>query len=547
MQTTRRAMVSSLIHRYPSSSLTVSTLLQSFGEELHLLMKLWTTRPRYVIRTSFEYALSRFEALIPILLRPQGRRSQYQMQKYNMSPCVENWSDVQKLLTLLDSDEIMDSIDNVLPDEIPASRDVSRGSFGFLSTRGSTRRSRIGNGLHNLPSLLVRNYFETVRGLVEGMVPVESGARHLKHRVTLIRMRHQADRLGLYWNPSLPWKFEVPDEAATDGKGFHPADLVPDYPSDWIPYDPEMNQSPWNFEDYFNLKDYQAFYSEHYPWLEMDEPSPAAFVLDVQECSRHRDEVAKCAQTSSEERPGSDRDADCVHNALIKTIKILKDGGNLSLQEGALDLAARRYDKALCYGSVASMTFPSKGLFVAHDRAGMVINSGGFSFLKWNELAQLVIRTRLNLALIFLMPHFSKPQEASRQALNAIQDLEPFCAQKGKIMKGEKLDKVHGDSEPEEIYLEAKALQAKAYFRLGSAQSELGEISDAILSYECSINASEQAKAKPDRLVLRRLSEAKRESRLARKRERTKYEIGFASVVSPDNTKSGRANDSNSN
>jgi len=465
------------------------------------------------------------------------------MQKYKMSPCVENCSDVQDLLTRLDSDEITDSIDYVLPDEIPASRDISRGSFGFLSIRGSTRRSRLGNDLHNLPSLLVSNYFETVRGLFEDMVPVESGARHLKHRVSLIRMRHQADRLGLYWNPLLPWKIEVPDEA----KGFHPADLVPDYPSDWIPYDPEMSQSPWNFEEYFNLKDYQAFYSEHYLCLEMDEPYPAAFVLDGQECRSRRDEVAENAQTSGEERPDTDRDSDSVHDALIKTIELLKDAGNLSLQEGALDLAARRYDKALCYGSVAYMTFPSKGLLLAHDKAGMVMDSGGVPFLKWNELAQLVIRTRLNLALIFLKPHFSKPQEAARQALNALNDLEPFCAQKGKIMKGEKLDKVHEESEREETYLEAKALQAKAYFRLGSAQSEMGEISDAILMYECSVLSSEQAKAKPDRLVLQRLSEAKRETRLARKRERMKYEIGFSGVVSPDNNtkKSGRANDSN--
>jgi tetratricopeptide (TPR) repeat protein len=508
-------------------------------------MSPWTTRPWYVIQTPNEcarFALS--SALIPISLRSQGRWSHHQTQKYDMSPCVENWSGVQKLLTRLDSVGIMDSIDCVLPDEIPPSRDISRGNFGFLSIRNSTRRTRLGNDLHKLPRLLAKNYFATVRGILEGMVPVESGARHLKYRISLIRLRYQADRLGLNWNPSLPWQFECPDASVTDTKCIHSADLVPDYPSDWILHDPEMTQTPWNFEDYFNLKDYQGFYMERYSCLEMDEPCPAAFVFSTQ-CTGSRDEFAERAETCGEERPANDRDPDSIHNLLLKTIKLLKDGGNQSLQEGALDLAASRYDKALCYGSIASMTFPSKGQLFAHAKACLGIDNGSFPFLTWNEHAQLLIRIRLNLALLFLMPHFSKPQEAIRQALNALHDLDPFCAQKGKIMKGENLDKVHGESEREETYLEAKALQAKAYFRLGSAQYELGDFSDAILSYGSSVSASEQAKAKPDKLVLRRLSEAKRESRLARKRERTKFEFGFAGVVSPDNNKSGRPNDIN--
>jgi hypothetical protein len=473
-----------------------------------------------------------------------------------MSAPVEDYNGVQKMLRKLDSDDITDFTDFVLPDQIPASRDINRGSFGLL--RDTSMRSRLGNDLHNLPRILVQNYFEAIQGLMHDLMPVESGARALKHRVSLIQLRHQADRLGLSWNPSLPWQFHLADESATHGKEIHPADLVPDYPSDWIPYDPEMTHTPWDFEEYFNTKEHEAFYKEHYACLHFDDPCSNPFFQSngcdfklqcrAELVDSPENVTGPALQSSDNKGSGSDARATWPENfetsrkVITNTVRLLKDGGNLALQERALDLAAIRYDKALRYSAVASMGFPSVTLKLANY--SLVCDNGGCPFFAWDELAQLIIRTRLNLALLFLMPHFSMPKDAVAQAQNALHDLGPFCTKKGKIMKGRKLTSTHVDSEPEETYLEAKALQAKAYFRLGSAHYELAEFSDAIISYESSVNATEEAKAKPDKLVLRRLAEAKRESRRARKRERTKFEFGFSGVVSPDNNKSGRANDS---
>jgi len=233
-------------------------------------------------------------------------------------------------------------------------------------------------------------------------------------------------------------------------------------------------------------------------------------------------------------------DPDRLHNTMVKTLKVLKDGGNLAMQEEELDLAAIRYDKALRYGAVASLLVPSKGASSPHGNFRLISEDDDFAFLVWNELVQLVIRIRLNLVLLFLKPHFAMPQHALTQAKHALHDLDPFCNQKGKIKKGKQLNTVHVESEPEATFVEAKALQAKAFFRLGSAQCELREFTQAIRAFEGSIMAAEEAKAKPDKLVLRRLAEAKRESRNARKRERTKFESGFSAVVSPDKPNGGR-------
>jgi len=213
----------------------------------------------------------------------------------------------------------------------------------------------------------------------------------------------------------------------------------------------------------------------------------------------------------------------------------LKDAGNQALQEGDLDLAARRYDKAIRYGAVALMSFPARNLDFAGGRKELLKENGGYH-VEWGPLIRVLIVTRLNLSLLLLKPHFERRDLAAEQAQLALHDLAPFCAKKGKIMKGAKVDKVHRDDEPEETYLDAMTLQAKAYFRLGSAQYDLGDYCEAISSFENSVRSTKEAKAKPDNLVLRRLSEAKREKRLKGKRHRKKFKFAFASN---ENNKNG--------
>ena len=103
-------------------------------------------------------------------------------------------------------------------------------------------------------------------------------------------------------------------------------------------------------------------------------------------------------------------------------------------------------------------------------------------------------------------------------------------------MKGSKLDIVYREDEPEETYFDAMTLQAKAYFRLGSAQYELEEYCEAISSFEKSIRSTHEAKGKPDSLIFRRLSEAKRQKRRKVKHQRKKFKFSFSSK---ENSKNG--------
>lgn len=468
-----------------------------------------------------------------------------------MSPAVRDWDEVQAHLRKLDCDELKEVAD-LLPDQVPSGKDMHyRGRFG-CSMRESAGGSCLGNDLHNLPAILLKNYFDCVRGILVDDAPVESDLKSLQHRISLIRLRHQADRLGLAWNPSLPWQLEPPKTSdANEGITahpadlvVHPADLVPDCPSDWIPYDPEMTKNPWDFKNYFNRIEYEGFHTERYSQFMCDEKVTAPLCLHEPSGQQDNtpadpgaedDEKSEKRMVSSSddgEVPATDVDpgrncAETVYNNLFETMKLLKDAGNQALQDGNLDLAARRYDKAIRYGAVASMSFPSGTLDFAGGRKARLKESGGYH-LEWSPLIRLLIVTRLNLALLFLKPHFSERMHAIEQALMALHDLEPFCAKKGKIMKGSKLDQVHRDDEPEDTYLDAMALQAKAYFRLGSAQYELGEWSDAVASYEKSVCSTQKANAKPDNLVLRRLSEAKRENRRKGKRHRKKFKFAFS-------------------
>jgi tetratricopeptide (TPR) repeat protein len=508
---------------------------------------------------------------------PEGRRRCYRDVEYEMSPVTRKWGEVQQVLRILDGEEIKHT--DIMPDQIPNTRDIARsGRFGH-SLMMASGSPQIKNDLQKLPENLRQNLYACLRSYVDGDdAPVESDIEDLKHRISLIRLRHQADRLGLVWDPSVPWAFETRKHTKVGGEAklesgasndaqVHPADLVPDNPSDWIPYDPDMCKSPWDFKNYFNTEDYEDFYSENYLNSDYSEnylnSESVGSANDTRYTPRIADEDANDAEgkkpvklesnimpndekedaeeteaepeqelsssktASSEEEEDSNMKYICsVYNLLYETILLLKDGGNVALRAGDFQVAARRYDKAIQYGAVASMSFPACDLDFAKGRREMLKANGGYH-LEWGLLLKTIIVTRLNMALLMLKPQFSHPEQALEQARLALLELKPFCAAKGKIMKGSKLDSVHRADEPKETFEEAMNLQTKAYFRLGSAYYEKGEYPEAVQNFEQSVNSAKEANSAPDKLVLRRLSEAKREKKRKSKRQRKKFKFAL--------------------
>ena len=89
--------------------------------------------------------------------------------------------------------------------------------------------------------------------------------------------------------------------------------------------------------------------------------------------------------------------------------------------------------------------------------------------------------------------------------------------------------------EPEETYVQAKALEAKAYFRLGSAQLVLNEYDDAVKSLECSVGSTREANMKVDAGLLRKLNKAKQYRNDKIERQRKKFKLMFGSSTQDDN------------
>jgi tetratricopeptide (TPR) repeat protein len=474
----------------------------------------------------------------------------YRKSRYEMSPAVRKWGEVQQILKILGSEQDCEETD-ILPDNIPSSKVIiERGMFGLRSgLHRHGAQPRICNDLHNLPNVLVHNLYACIRSLVDGDdVPVESNIDDLKHRISLMRLRHQADRIGLRWNPHIPWLLERKE---VDNVHVHSADLIPDSPSDWIPYDPEMCKSPWDFKNYFNTKDYgdiepasQSFIESSNTIVVTGEEMVAGTTSENKdtddekmrgtdsedsgageprkECSLTDSTVPSTSKTNVSSFEEDDDETNYVvggHNLLYQTMLNLKDAGNEALQAKELDLAARRYDKAIQYGAVASMSFPAENLDFAKGRKEKLKANGGHH-LEWTPLVKVLVICRLNLALLMLKPHFGHPDHAAEQSRLALRELGPFCSQKGKVMKGSKMNVVFREDESEETYIEAMGLQAKTYFRLGSAHFDMGEYGEAIRFFDSSVKTTRLSNSKQDNLVLRRLSEAKRESKRKSKRQK---------------------------
>ena len=509
-----------------------------------------------------------------------GRRKHFRMtqaRSYKMTPTVRNWVEIKSILENLDLRDAGRTSEesDIYPDQIPCSKLLlRRGGLARTWFRQTARNSsgrpgivKIGNDLHNLPNALKGNLYTVLRSLFDhDDVPVESDVDEFKQRISLIRLRHQADSLGLTWNPTIPWMMEgqptVDNTQKTmidspEDNQIAPSELVPEYPSDWIPYDAEMSNDPFDFRDYFCSKSglYADFYRDQYYALDERGVMISEDSSDDSECTDIGDSVvsehdgniqmrkkhneteedmvditeirpleernqkiqnavdANMSQENEDndaeqdkmklEKKDSDRNEGFVRQSnfiLAETVKTLKDGGNAAFKAGKLGLAAYRYDKAIQYGSVAYM------------------NNRKANLVRFDGLMKNLIMTRLNMALILLNDHFMELQVATKQAKLAIQEVTPFCDP--------------SINENKTSLDEALALKAKACFRLGSAQYKIGNYSDSIHSLEESIKStndiSNPKENSPDSLVLRRLAQSKREHLKHAKRQRKKFKFAFA-------------------
>ncbi len=483
-----------------------------------------------------------------------GRRKHFratQERYYKMTPTVRNWGEVKSILTNLDLRETTDGVKrNIYPDQIPSSKVLlQRGRLARTwlressgSSGGRLGISKIGNDLQNLPDALKGNLYTVLRSLFDDDdVPVESDIDDFKKRISLIRLRHQADSLGLTWNSTIPWMMEGQSSLSKDlpeDDKLEPSELVPEHPSDWIPYDADMSSDPFDFKDYFSGNSnglYTDFYRDRYYALDergtvLSDSRDIDCDVSDNKASGNHNKVTNENQSSEggeekladtvdvdgkvdavgngdeKEKEANIQQSDCQRdlakssNALLaKTVKILKDGGNDAFKAGKLGLAAYRYDKAIQYGSVAYM------------------NTQKSNLRRFDGLLKNLVMTRLNMALIMLNAHFMELQVAMKQSDLALEEVSPFC-QPGVIKNKKVLD-------------EALALMAKACFRLGSTQYEMGDYSDSIDSLEESLRytsrISNPSENTPDSLVLRRLAQAKREQLKHTKRQRKKFKFAF--------------------
>jgi hypothetical protein len=169
-----------------------------------------------------------------------GRAKIAQDELWECSPITSNWTRVQQHFRPFDM--VMKGLPSVTPDIVPGPEEMK--SEGPLSRivkglDGSPDSPVFGNALRNLASVLRHNQFLCLRGQVENFDnPIWTRTPTFCHRSSLSRLRYQAERLGLLWDPRIPYVFRSSDEKF--GPKIHPADLVPDFPGDWVGLDPRV-------------------------------------------------------------------------------------------------------------------------------------------------------------------------------------------------------------------------------------------------------------------------------------------------------------------
>lgn len=118
-------------------------------------------------------------------------------------------------------------------------------------------------------------------------------------------------------------------------------------------------------------------------------------------------------------------------------------------------------------------------------------------------------------------------RSAIAQANLSLKELRPFVEERGSVLTGKKMEKKRLE-EPHSTYAEAKTLQSKAFFRLGSAQLMMEDYEEAVKSFEQCITCTQTIDVNPEQVVLRRLNEAKQGDRRKKERQRKKFKFMFA-------------------
>jgi hypothetical protein len=322
-----------------------------------------------------------------------GRFSYDRKAKYEKSIIVDQWKSARRRAAVDLDDEDM----CFFPEETPPfEEEIEDSMFGgfmgmlFARARSSQDGPFIGNDMMSLSKELGKNYFACARSDSEEE-PVKSGLLGLKQRVSMLKLKHQSDRLGLSWNCKKPWIMRaqehllesLEESERSDGISYGAvADLIPDNPSDWIPFDEMLTNPPQAGGMQFNTKRYKAFYLQSYadhsitPTNRADVDDSDAFeqsTTAVGDGDGMRDQVEEeaakqhhsiqsneiIANSRPEQHDGEAQndsyDASKSWDILYQTVMMLKNAGNEAMKASSFSLAARRYDKAIRYCSLAYM------------------------------------------------------------------------------------------------------------------------------------------------------------------------------------------------
>jgi hypothetical protein len=377
------------------------------------------------------------------------------------------------------------------------------------------------NDLKNLPEVVRFNYHEAVTSEIEDdEAPVKCGLNELHRRVGGIRLCHQAQQIGLkITDYDKPWDLEpihLADSSDGDTSNLSSMALIPQYPGDWLPYDGIFTNKSDIGGRALNKQDYDDFYFSRYTYHSLP------FQDAVTDKEPSDEEVSDNSDTDEEHY-----DASKAWDVLFDIIKKLKEEGNKALKEGLVHFAARHYDKAIVYCAVAFMEYPQSNLDFVTSHQKLLSKNAGHS-VRWTALLKTFISTRLNLSMTLLKKEISDPGAAYTQAFLALKDLLPFCTALGVVLTGEKCHTIR-ENEPIETFKQAKELQVKAYFRLGSAKLQSGDPNLAMQNFDKCLSATKEIHpdAAPDKMVLHRLAEAKRLSAKQNKRRRKKFKTAL--------------------
>ena len=400
-----------------------------------------------------------------------------------------------------------------------------RSAFFRRHFRSRIKSKYIANDLKNLPRIIQQNYLEFLEALLdEGETPIQCSLEDLKKRMSLIRLQHEKHEMGLYPDLVLPWNVDSCrySKANRTLSLFDEADLLPNYPSDWIQSDSTFTREPEYVGINFNVSDYRNHFLIHYRRLLK---SLGFNILGLVT------KIDNIRERESEEEFDHSKAWDSLHDK----IKSLKEHGNAAMKKGFPHQAAIYYDKAIVYSAVAFLAFPNGRLDFLDSFHCALFQNEGYSY-NWSDLLKTLITARLNLSMAMLKPEIKDSKGACDQASLALKELRPFSSSQGKVLVS-KLEKER-DGEPTSTFYEAKELEAKAFFRLGSGHFSSGEYSSASSFFQKCIKAKDENNpgAEKDKVILQRLSEAKRLERKEKRRHRKKFKTMFLDHKDYDDT-----------